>query len=59
MVAVVLLLLFPRADVGPGTGMGFCLWFSLTQLAESCLWEPKVWGSGIPGGIFGRTTKAS
>ena len=48
-----------RAGLGPGTGLGFCLWLSFTQIAESCLWEPKIWSPGIPGGIFGRTAQLS
>ena len=34
-----------RAGLGPGTGLGFCLWLSFTQIAESCLWEPKDFGA--------------
>ena len=48
-----------RAGLGPGTGLRFCLWLSFTQIAESCLWEPKIWSPGIPGGIFGRTAQLS
>ena len=47
------------AGLGPGTGLRFCLWLSFTQIAESCLWEPKIWSPGIPGGIFGRTAQLS
>ena len=24
----------------PTAGSGFCLWLSLTQITESCIWEP-------------------
>ena len=48
-----------RAGLGPGAGLRFCLWLSFTQIAESCLWEPKIWSPGIPGGIFGRTAQLS
>ena len=43
----------------PTTGLGFCLWVPFTQIAEFCLWEPKIWSPGIPGGIFGRTAQLS
>ena len=43
----------------PNTGIGFCLWLPFTQIAEFCLWEPKIWSPGIPGGIFGRTAQLS
>jgi len=48
-----------RAGLGPGMGLRFCLWLSFMQIAESCLWEPKIWSPGIPGGIFGRTAQLS
>ena len=59
MVAEVLVLFLPEAGLGPDAGVGFCPWLSLSQLAESCLWEPKIWGPGIPGGIFGRAVELS
>ena len=48
-----------RAGLGTCAGLGSCLWLSFTQIAESCLWVPKIWSPGIPGGIFGRTTQLS
>ena len=38
--------------VGPGqvptAGSGFCLWLSLTQITESCIWEPWMGSPAIP-----------
>ena len=59
MVAGVLVLMFPEGWPRAWHGSGVLPVAVFHANSWSCLWEPKIWSPGNPGGIFGRTAQLS